>query len=171
MLDRAAVDPGAEVVERLRRKAPVDDVERGGAHVAGHRVAAPWREQKRRDYGHENQHHGNERQQPLHAPGVKGRERQPPRPLELVDQERRDQKARNDEEDVHANEAARGECETRVTEQHGADRNRPQPLDVRAELHSQGRDEPSVPAQRSSRSSRRWSAATRPASALARLSV
>ena len=83
---------------------PVRHVARGGEDVAAQlaRLAG----QHEPDAGHRHQQEPERGQQPPGAPGVEVPEREPPGPLDLVEDQRRDEEAGQDEEDVDAEEPA-----------------------------------------------------------------
>lgn len=77
--------------------------------------------------GHDHQHHWND---PADTPQVEIGQRERPT-LQLTPDDRRDQKAGNDEEDVDANVAARQPDLVDVVEHHADDGDGPQAVDLR----------------------------------------
>jgi hypothetical protein len=109
-LDRASLRV-AEVVDRLDGESPVDDVESGRQDVAGDFDPADGREHLGRKRGDRGQHHERGREEPSRPAGVEARERDRPYAFELGEKQARDEEAGDDEEDVHADVAARGDGE------------------------------------------------------------
>ena len=103
--------PDGEVVDGDGRESPVHEVDPGGVHVVGDGVAA-WSGDSSSDGGDEHDASAtiSLRHQPLDAARVEADERQAA-VAQLGDQRLRDHEPGDDEEDVDADVAARGEAE------------------------------------------------------------
>ena len=120
-----------EVVGRLHGEAEVGHVQRGGRGVSGDLGQAQGRHDERR---HDQRDHDDQqpcRQQAPHAPGVEADQVELAGALPFAQQQAGDEEAGDDVEDVHTDEAALGEGDAHVEEQHRDDRDRAQALDVR----------------------------------------
>ena len=73
------------------------------------------------------------REEAFGAAEVEAQKRDPAVPLELLEQQARDQEPRDHEKHVHADVPAPRKLEPRAVEQHGDDGDGPQTLDVRPE--------------------------------------
>ena len=122
-----------EVVDRLEGELPVRVVEGGGERVEANRGAEHRRGEELHAHSDGDQHEGRHREQTPDAAGVERAERDRPGGLELVDEQSRDQEARDHEEDVDPDVPAGDRGHARVERDDEHDRDRPQPLDVRAE--------------------------------------
>ena len=129
--DRARFEALGEVVDRLRGEVPVGDVEGGGGDVPGDFGVAQRRQEDHREDPDGRQQDRRERQQAFGAAGVEAAQADRAAAVELPQQEFGDQEARDDEEDVDPDVAARQERHPGVAEQDRDDRDRAQPLDVR----------------------------------------
>ena len=126
------VDVRREVVGRLVDEEPVRDEQARGAETA-HRL-----EHVRRCRDHEERERGQDQRgerrgkDAPNAAGVEAAPVQPSRGCEIAQQDARDEKAGQDEEDVDADEAAAQTTEPGVERDDEIDRDRPQPIEVRA---------------------------------------
>jgi hypothetical protein len=75
------------------------------------------------------QHDDERRKEPAHAPPVEVGEAEAPA-LQVLEDDARDEKARDDEEDIHAGEAAGRGVRERVKGEHGEHRDRAQAVDI-----------------------------------------
>jgi hypothetical protein len=122
-----------EVVGRLEREPQVRRIERGGDAVGRDVGDAEGRQDDRRDGDRDEQADRGGGQQASGAPRVEGGQRDRPRPLELADQETRDEKPREDEEDVDPDVAARQSGDAGVVDEDEEDGDAAEALEVGAE--------------------------------------
>ncbi len=112
---------GREVVVALEQEPPVRDVQQGRLGVPHQRGPPDGREHHHGD-GAGGQHHEERgREQPADAPVVEVREVQPPGVRQLLEQDGGDEEAREDEEEVHPDEAAGEHAHPGVEEHHEID--------------------------------------------------
>ena len=128
--ERALVDVGGEVVAGGGQEVPVGVVEQGAARVADDREARHHRPQQREDQAGRDDDEDRGGQQPADPAGVEAADAQPPGLLELAEQHPGHEEAGEAEEQVDADEAARGPAQPGVEEQHQVDRHGTQPVEV-----------------------------------------
>ncbi len=130
---RTLVVPGGEVVGLLRHEPPVGEGQCCRDDVVLHVGAAQRYGQPGPGQRHRGEDHGGGGQQPPGPPGEEVPEPDPAGGDRLTDQQAGDQVARDDEEDVHADEAAGRPGNPGVEGEDREDGDRAQPLDVGAE--------------------------------------
>jgi hypothetical protein len=133
VLDRGGGDVLGEVVHRAVGQAPVHEVERRGDDVLAGDLPPVLRQDEAREHRGDDQDDARRGEQTFGAPGVEGDQRDGAAAVELGEQQSGDQEPGDDEEDVDADETAGQVGQPGVVEQHQADRDRPEALDVRAE--------------------------------------
>ncbi|MDT4882032.1 hypothetical protein FQZ97_1179420 [compost metagenome] len=118
-------------VTRLLPEREVGHEETARERVFAHRLVFQGREHEPAIDQRERQHQKQRRKNPLHPAGVEVREAEAVA-RQVVQDDRTDQVARDHEEDVHPDEAARKELGEGMVDHHRRDGNGPQAIDVRA---------------------------------------
>nr|WP_242473348.1 hypothetical protein [Blastococcus sp. TML/M2B] len=121
------------VVHRAVGEVPVDQVDRALDEVLRHLRPAHLGQEEDGEGRGPGQGHGRRREDPARAAGVEAGQRDGAAALQLGDQALGDEEAREDEEDVDADEAAGQPGQARVVQDDEADGDRAQALDVGAE--------------------------------------
>ena len=121
----------AREIARFKEKADVGNKQRRQQRRLGQFRKITGKESIARGAQHKRQHHHQRRQYPPRAPLIKAKDRKPPR-VHLTRDDARDQKARDDEEDVNPNIAAGKQPKPRMIKDHRQNRDRTQPVDVGA---------------------------------------
>ena len=132
VLDRRGDRVGREVVHGTASEGPVDEVDRRGHDVRAELDEALARHDEPPDDRGDDQDEVRGRQQPPGPPGEERRPRDRARLPQLAHEQARDQEAREDKEDVDAEEAA-GQGQTGVIDEDEEDGERTQALEVGAE--------------------------------------
>ncbi len=125
--------------------AVVRDVQRSRTAIAGDFRESHRRQHHCRRNQGDDDHDQCSRQQSPGSPSVERRKVDATRGLLLPQEQPGDQEAGDDEEDIHADEAAAESRQTRMKSQHGQDRDRPQALDVRPKVRCRFRRDGGIP--------------------------
>ena len=138
MEERRRVQLGLEIVGRQECEPDVADVERGRCTVEGDVRQAQWRQHDCRRGDCDEDGERGRGQQPAGTAGVERRQRDRARLADLADDQPGDEEARQDEEDVDADEAAGQQRKPRVIAEDEQDGYGAESLDVGAERGTPG---------------------------------
>ena len=139
MVQRPGRAAAGEVVRGLRGQVPVHARQGGGDDVGRDRVRPQRREHQPREHDHRHDRRERLGHQALDAAGVEAEQGEAAGAVELPHQHPRDEEARDDEEDVHADIAPARRADARVGEQDQCDGQRAQALDVPPERRGPAR--------------------------------
>ena len=142
---RRGLRVSGEIVGGDDGEAVVRDVQRSRTAIAGDFRESHRRQHQCRRHQGDDDHDQRGRQKSPGSPSVERRKVDATLGLHLPQEQPGDQEAGDDEEDIHADEAAAESRQTRMKSQYGQDRDRPQALDVRPKMRWRFRRDGGIP--------------------------